>query len=149
MIKYITDSSIFSSRMQTITNPCNCIGVMGKGLALEFKIRWPGMFDDYAQLCKNKEIRIGHPYLYKLSTPWILNFPTKRTLAPSRISYIVTGLSYLKNTYRTLGITSLAVPALGCGYGGLEWEKVRPILVKYLEKWDIPVEIYRLKGVIK
>jgi len=142
MIKY----NIFSSKMQTITNPCNCVGIMGKGLVLEFKKRFPDMFRDYVLLCKNKEIIVGHPYLYKLSTPWILNFPTKNTLAPSRLWYIIDGLLYLKNMYKTWGITSIAIPALGCGYGGLEWTKIQPIMDKYLEELDIPVEIYEPRG---
>lgn len=69
---------LFNSEAQTIVNAVNCVGAMGKGIALEYKKRFPDMFADYKKKCANNEVRLGQPYLYKRpSNPWILNFPTK------------------------------------------------------------------------
>lgn len=140
--------NILDSNAHTIVNTVNCVGVMGKGIALEFKKRFPEMFDDYVQRCKSHGVRLGEPYLYKyLIGPWILNFPTKgdwRTV--SRLSDIEEGLEYLRKHYKQWGITSLAVPPLGCGHGQLEWRVVGPILYRHLSKLGIPVEIYAPHG---
>ncbi len=108
--------NIFTSEAQTLVNIVNCVGIMGKGLALEFKKLFPDMYEDYVIRCKAKEVRLGEPYLYRrLLPPWILNFPTKdHWRSVSRLSDIVAGLEYLEKHYREWEITSLAVPALGC-----------------------------------
>jgi len=139
---------IFESRMQTLVNTVNCVGIMGKGLALEFKKRFPDMYEDYVDRCSAKQVRLGEPYLYhRLLTPWILNFPTKdHWRSVSRLSDITAGLEYLKKHYREWEITSLAVPALGCSNGQLEWRVVGPTLYQYLSQLDIPVELYAPYG---
>jgi uncharacterized protein YwgA/O-acetyl-ADP-ribose deacetylase (regulator of RNase III) len=139
---------IFESKAQTLVNTVNCVGIMGKGLALQFKKRFPDMFEDYVARCKAKRVRLGEPYLYRswLSC-WILNFPTKdHWRSVSRLSDIVAGLEYLERYYREWGITSLAVPALGCQNGQLEWRIVGPTLYRYLSRLDIPVELYAPYG---
>ncbi|HPZ08876.1 MAG TPA: macro domain-containing protein [Candidatus Eremiobacteraeota bacterium] len=143
MIK-ILKGDIFDSQAQTLVNTVNCVGIMGKGLALKFKKRFPDMFQDYQTICKKEELKLGQPYLYKsLIPPWILNFPTKgHWRAVSRVEDIVKGLEYLIEHYKEWGITSLAIPPLGCGQGQLEWDTVGPILTHYLSLMDIPVEIY-------
>jgi uncharacterized protein YwgA/O-acetyl-ADP-ribose deacetylase (regulator of RNase III) len=135
---------LFDSEAQTIVNTVNCVGIMGKGIALEFKKRFPDMFEDYVQSCKIKQVRLGRPYLFKrLLPPWILNFPTKdHWRSVSRLQDIVKGLHYLQEHYKDWGITSLAVPPLGCGYGQLEWRVVGPTLYRHLKALDIPVELY-------
>lgn len=137
-------ANIFESEAQTLVNTVNCVGVMGKGIALGFKERFPDMYQDYLRRCEAGTVRLGHPYLYrKLVPPWVLNFPTKdhwRSLA--RIEDIVEGLRYLESEYRGWGITSLAVPPLGCGEGQLEWRVVGPTLYRWLGRFDIPVELY-------
>jgi len=139
---------LFASKAQTLVNTVNCVGVMGKGIALEFKKRFPDMFKDYEARCKRGEVRLGKPYLYKsLAHQWILNFPTKehwRSLA--RLEDIVRGLEYLIAHYERWQITSLAVPPLGCGQGQLEWGVVGPTLYRYLSQMDIPIEIYAPYG---
>ena len=139
---------LFASKAQTLVNTVNCVGVMGKGIALEFKKRFPDMFKDYEARCKRGEVRLGKPYLYKsLAHQWILNFPTKehwRSLA--RLEDIVRGLEYLIAHYERWQITSLAVPPLGCGQGQLEWGVVGPTLYRYLSRMDIPIEIYAPYG---
>ncbi len=139
---------IFESRAQTLVNTVNCVGVMGKGIALEFKKRFPDMYKDYVARCQRNEVKLGRPYLYKsLLTPWILNFPTKdhwRSVAS--LSNIGSGLDYLVRHYKEWGITRLAVPPLGCGHGQLEWRVVGPTLYRYLSRLDIEVELYAPYG---
>jgi len=148
MVKYIS-FSIFEAfenpNIQTIVNTINCVGVMGKGLALECKIRYPEMFEDYRKRCKRNKIKIGEPYLYKDkdSQKWILNFPTKyHWKYPSKIEYIEKGLKYFVENYKKLGIESIAFPRLGSNEGKLNWEKeVKPLIEKYLNNLE-NIEIY-------
>jgi O-acetyl-ADP-ribose deacetylase (regulator of RNase III)/uncharacterized protein YwgA len=147
MVKVIT-GDIFESKAQTLVNTVNCVGVMGKGIALEFKRRFPEMYEDYVARCKRRQVRLGEPYLFKRATlPWVLNFPTKddwRSLA--KLSDIVRGLQYLTAHYHEWGITSLAVPPLGCGQGQLEWRVVGPTLYRYLTNLDLAVDLYAPYG---
>lgn len=139
---------LFESEAQTLVNTVNCEGVMGKGIALEFKRRFPDMYADYLERCEQHEVRLGKPYLYKsLSHQWILNFPTKdRWRMVTRLDDIVHGLEYLLAHYEKWGISSLAVPPLGCGQGQLEWRVVGRTLYQYLAKMRIPVELYAPYG---
>src|SRR5262245_52928371 len=107
---------LFQSGAQTLVNTVNCVGVMGKGVALEFKRRFPDMYEDYVARCAARQVRLGEPYLFhRPAPPWILNFPTKdHWRAVSRLADIVAGLESLEEHYREWGITSLAVPPLGC-----------------------------------
>jgi O-acetyl-ADP-ribose deacetylase (regulator of RNase III)/uncharacterized protein YwgA len=143
MVKVLV-GDLFESKAQTLVNTVNCIGVMGKGIALEFKKRFPAMFEDYLVRCKRREVRLGEPYLFiREGLPWILNFPTKyhwRALA--KLEDITSGLDYLAAHYNVWGITSLAVPPLGAGLGQLEWRIIGPVLYSHLNKIDVPVELY-------
>jgi O-acetyl-ADP-ribose deacetylase (regulator of RNase III) len=143
MITYI-EKSIFQSPAQVLTNTVNCVGVMGKGLALEFKNRHPEMFDDYKLRCDRGEVRPGIPYLWEDDQVQILNFPTKRHWREnSLIEDIDAGLKYLAEHYQEMGICSLALPQLGCGNGGLSWGDVQPLIEKYLaEIPDLEVFVY-------
>src|SRR5712691_1147695 len=147
MVKVLI-GDLFASTAQTLVNTVNTVGIMGKGVALEFKKRFPEMYQDYAERCRRHEVKLGKPYLYKSPTPpWILNFPTKdHWRSVSRLSDIVAGLEYLEKHYREWEITSLAVPALGCNNGQLEWRVVGPTLYRYLSRLDIPVELYAPYG---
>jgi len=147
MVKVIM-GDMFESKAQTLVNTVNCVGIMGKGIALEFKKRFPDMFEDYVSRSEAKQVRLGRPYLFKrLLPPWILNFPTKgHWRSASRLQDIVAGLRYLQQHYREWGITSLAVPPLGCGHGQLEWRVVGPTLYRYLKELDMPVELYAPYG---
>jgi len=147
MVKVLM-GDILKSKAQTLVNTVNCVGIMGKGIALKFKEQFPDMFNDYVARCNRNEVRLGKPYLYKrLTPPWILNFPTKgHWRSVSRIEDIVKGLKYLLQHYKEWGITSLAVPPLGCGQGQLEWKIVGPTLYRYLSQLDIPVELYAPHG---
>lgn len=139
---------MFKSKAQTLVNTVNCVGVMGKGIALEFKQRFPEMHEDYLRRCAAREVRLGQPYLYSsLLPPWVLNFPTKdHWRSVSRLEDIMHGLRYLEQHCREWGIKSLAVPSLGCGHGQLEWRVVGPTLYRCLKHLDIPVELYAPYG---
>ncbi len=139
---------ILQSKAQTLINTVNCVGIMGKGIALEFKKRFPKMFEDYAARCERKEVKPGVPYLYRtLFPPQIINFPTKdHWKSVSRIADIERGLELLSSQYKEWGITSLAIPPLGCGNGQLEWKAVGPLIYRYASQMDIPVELYAPYG---
>ena len=139
---------ILQSKTQTLINTVNCVGIMGKGIAQEFKNRFPEMFDDYAERCERKEVKPGVPYLYKtLLPPQIINFPTKdHWKSVSRITDIERGMQLLLSQYKEWGITSLAIPPLGCGNGQLEWKAVGPLIYRYAGQMDIPVELYAPYG---
>jgi O-acetyl-ADP-ribose deacetylase (regulator of RNase III)/uncharacterized protein YwgA len=146
-MKILVDD-ILKSKAQTLVNTVNCVGVMGKGIALEFKKRFPEMFEDYVKKCDSKEVKLGMPYLYKtLFPPQIVNFPTKdHWKSVSRISDIDRGLQYLMSHYKEWGVTSLAIPPLGCGNGQLEWRAVGPLIHSYAKEMDVPVEMYAPYG---
>lgn len=138
---------IFDSKAQVIVNPVNCKGVMGKGLALAFKQRYPEMFPVYQEECKTGKLRIGRPRLYKASTPWILNFPTKDNWkANSKLEYLEKGLEYFVANYKKAGIQSITFPELGAQNGKLSWDEVGPLMAKYLSGLDIEVHIYIAEG---
>ncbi len=138
---------IFDSKTHVIVNTVNCEGVMGKGLALAFKQRYPAVFKIYQQDCKTRKLRIGRPTLYQESTPWILNFPTKdHWRFPSKLEYLEKGLEYVTANYKKQGIKSIAFPKLGVQNGKLSWDDVGPLMAKYLSQLDIDVYIYIAEG---
>lgn len=143
MVKVLI-GDMFASSAQTLVNTVNCVGIMGKGVALAFKEHFPDMFDDYVRRCQRGLVKLGQPYVYtRITPPWVLNFPTKdHWRSVSRLEDIVRGLEYLENHFQEWGITSLAVPPLGCGHGQLEWRVVGPTLYRYLKRLNIPVELY-------
>ncbi len=135
---------IFQSKAQTLVNTVNCVGVMGKGIALLFKQRYPDMYRDYVRRCKNNQVKPGIPYHYSdIFGNSIINFPTKdHWRSPSRVEDIVTGLDYFVVNYRDWGIKSVAFPPLGCGNGGQSWCIIGRIMYQKLSEVEIPVEIY-------
>lgn len=143
MIK-IQKGDLLLSSMQTHVNTVNCVGIMGKGIALAFKNRYPDMFRDYAARCKRGEVKLGIPYCYRLiDNRLILNFPTKNHWKEnSQLAEIEKGLQYLASHAKEWNIQSLAIPPLGCGNGNLNWVDVFPLMRKYLSQLQIPVEIY-------
>lgn len=140
----ITIGNLFEGNAKTYVNTVNCVGVMGKGIAQEFKNRYPAMYKDYANRCSAKTVLPGEPYLFSdmLGTS-IINFPTKKHWrSPSRLEDIVHGLDVFIEKYKSWGIESVAFPPLGCGNGGLDWEVVGPIMYQKLSGLDLEVEIY-------
>ncbi len=139
---------LFKSNAQTLVNTVNCVGVMGKGVALEFRKRFPDMFDDYVHRCERKLVRLGEPYIYEdKSGVRILNFPTKdHWRSASRLHDIEKGLAHVANNCEAWGIKSIAMPPLGCGNGGLEWSEVGPLIYQRLSRLPIDVEVFAPYG---
>lgn len=144
LVTYMKTGDLLLSRMKTLVNTVNCVGVMGKGIALGFKKQYPPMFADYVTRCKKKQVKLGEPYFYQVNqNRSIVNFPTKgHWQNSSKLEDVESGLQFLAANAKAWGITSMAVPPLGCGNGGLDWEDVRPLINKYLLPLKIPLEIY-------
>ena len=135
--------NIFNTKCQTIVNTVNCYGVMGAGIALECKMRFPEMFERYEELCTNKQLVPGQLYLYKSDTRWVLNFPTKNHWKfPSKIEYLEKGLEKFVETFSSKGIESIAFPLLGSSHGGIDPEISMEIMTRSLKDLQIPIEIY-------
>lgn len=158
----LVDGDLFFSRLQTLTIPVNLQRVMGSGLALHTKQKFPDVYVAYQDACRSRRITATKPYLYKregsldeeladfgadLTTPnavkWFLLFATKRKWREnSRLEDIEGGLDWVRRNFQAQGIQSIAMPALGCGLGGLDWKDVGPLMCKYLHGVGIPVAIY-------
>ena len=129
----LTSGNILEADAEAIVNTVNCVGVMGKGIALQFKQRYPANFKFYYRACKEGDMRPGRMLVFAtgmiMNPKYIINFPTKRHWkGKARIEDIKSGLAALIGEVERLGITSIAVPPLGCGNGGLDWSDVRPII---------------------
>ena len=158
----LVKGDMFFSGYHTLTVSVNTKGVMGKGLASRAKYQFPDVYVKYQDACKNKSLTLGHPVLYKREISldlqladdpamfpnpnnftWFLLFATKDDWKnPASKDGIIKGLKWLIENYKSEGIKSLAIPALGCGLGWLEWKEIGPILCQYLYKLDIPVQLY-------
>jgi O-acetyl-ADP-ribose deacetylase (regulator of RNase III) len=130
--------NVFSERVDAIVNTVNCVGVMGRGIAAQSKKLFPENFKSYKKACEKEDVKPGKMFVVPVSTidfpRYIINFPTKRHWkANSRLSDIDSGLVDLVRQIEALGIQSIAIPALGCGLGGLDWEDVRPMIIGRLE----------------
>lgn len=124
---------ILEAQAEALVNTVNTVGVMGKGVALQFKRAFPDNYKAYANACKRGEVEVGKVFVFDRNTlenpRYIINFPTKRHWrGRSKIEYIQTGLEDLVRQVRDLNIRSIALPPLGCGYGGLDWDEVRALI---------------------
>ena len=142
--------NIFEVNTEAIVNPVNCVGVMGKGLAKEFKHRYPRNFELYKVRCAAGRMHPGQMLVYhtcKIENPkLVINFPTKRHWREkSRLEDIEAGLSDLLNVIQREHIHHIAIPALGCGLGGLRWDEVRRVISSHLEPLANDVEILLFK----
>jgi len=141
MIEYF-EGTVFNVESDAIVNTVNCIGVMSAGIALEYALRYPEMFLDYENRCKNKEIKVGDVYYFKYADKIIINFPTKWHFKyPSKLEWIESGLKSFVRSYKDYGITSVAFPKLGTLNGKLSWDIVKKLMEKYLGDIDIKVYI--------
>lgn len=154
MIKYIT-GNILESDAQALVNTVNTVGVMGKGIALQFKKAYLNNFKAYEEACKRNEISIGklfitHDRNLSSGEKIIINFPTKKDWRkPSEYSYIEDGLNDLVSVLEKNQIKSIAIPPLGAGNGGLEWERVKKIIEKKLSNLNVEIFVYEPTTQIK
>jgi O-acetyl-ADP-ribose deacetylase (regulator of RNase III) len=130
MIEY-TIGDILRADADALVNTVNCVGVMGRGLALQFRETFPENFKAYEVACKRRKVQPGKMFIFEtmsMTNPkYIINFPTKRHWRDkSSLEDVDAGLIALRDEVRKRGIRSIAIPPLGCGLGGLDWEKVRP-----------------------
>jgi O-acetyl-ADP-ribose deacetylase (regulator of RNase III) len=144
--QFISDGNIFLSFAEALVNPVNCVGVMGKGLAKQFKVKFPDNFKQYKEACDNEDIMIGRMNVYwdDNERVTIFNFPTKvHWRNKSQYRWIDSGLNALRSDLMYFGIRSVAIPPLGCGLGGLEWSRVRDMIIKKLDEFnDLSVKVY-------
>jgi len=151
MFEYRT-GDILRVDAEAIVNTVNCVGIMGRGIALQFKNAYPANFQAYAEACKHEAVRPGHMFVFEtgyLTNPrFIINFPTKRHWkGKSRIEDITSGLIALRSEIQTRGIKSVAIPPLGAGLGGLDWSEVRPKIEQALSDLEnVKVFIYEPVG---
>jgi len=144
---HLVKGSIFDSEAEALVNPVNCVGVMGKGLALEFKKRFPKNFEYYRKTCfEPLGLVIGDLLLFKENEKWVVNFPTKvHWKDPSKIEYIEIGLETLLYLVKKENLKYIAIPPLGCGLGGLDWSDVKKEIYRVFEKESIEIFLYEPK----
>lgn len=141
------NGNILTSGAEAVVNTVNCQGVMGKGLALAVKQKYPSVFEAYAEDCRGRKVRVGFVRSYlTLERPQktIVNFPTKDDWRlPSCLGWIERGLVDLRRETRYHHIRSIAIPPLGCGLGGLDWKVVKPRIIEtFRGEEDLDVEIW-------
>lgn len=136
--------NIIHSDAEALVNTVNCEGVMGKGIALLFKNNFPDNYFYYRDACRKGQVRIGGMFTQQEKGKWIINFPTKTTWRlNSDYAYIKEGLISLSNTLYWLNVKTIAIPALGCGNGGLDWNIVKPMIIEMLNDHpEIKATIY-------
>lgn len=128
-----TQGNLLEADVDAVVNTVNTVGVMGKGIALMFKERFPENFQAYAAACKRGDVEVGRMFLAAASElhgpRWIINFPTKKHWrSRTQLPWVIEGLEHLRGVIQEKGIRSIAIPPLGCGNGGLEWRVVRPLI---------------------
>lgn len=147
--------NLLEAKTDALVNTVNTVGVMGKGIALQFKERFPNNFKIYASACKKGEVAVGKLLVVKEHTfhgdKLIINFPTKTEwFKESQYNYIESGLKELAKVIKNYQIKSIAIPPLGCGNGGLKWEKVKPLMDKYLsDLTDVNIIIFEPNNAVK
>ena len=143
MIKIIKNGNIFLSPSIAIVNPVNTVGVMGKGLALEFKNRFPKNFNYYQNQCLLGKFNIGNIITVRENDKIIINFPTKKHWKDkSKYEYIEQGLEKLILVVEKMNLKSIAFPKIGCGLGGLDWNIVKNMIINFQSKTNENIEIY-------
>ena len=148
MITIKKNGDLLKEDVQAYVNTVNCVGIMGKGIALQFKLKHPENYKLYKKACYRKEVRIGKMFITKINNlfgeKYIINFPTKKHWrGKSRLDYIEEGLDDLIKQIKELNIQSIVIPPLGCGFGGLNWNDVRPLIERKLSGLtDVEVILY-------
>lgn len=151
-IHYVQGNLLKQDDVDAIVNTVNCVGVMGKGIALQFKNKWPANYKEYEAACKKHLVKTGRMFVYDsgglVKPNFIINFPTKdHWRGNSKIEYIQDGLNDLIDQIKCLDIKSVAIPPLGCGNGGLDWNEVRPRIEQAFSKLpEVEVRLFEPAG---
>lgn len=151
-IKLTSGDLLRQSDVDAIVNTVNCVGVMGKGIALQFKKKWPENFKAYERACKNAEVEIGKMFVFDsgglVKPNYIINFPTKKHWrGVSKFEYITKGLADLVSVIKEHKIKTIAMPPLGCGNGGLDWDIVKPLIERAFESLpNVEVRLFEPNG---
>ena len=143
----LTRGNILEADAEALVNTVNCVGVMGKGLALQFKHAFPENFEAYAKACRKHKVRLGRMFIVPtgrmVNPKYIVNFPTKQHWRdPSRMAWVVDGLQDLRSFMVSNAVPSIALPALGAGLGGLPWAVVRGHIEAALGDLQVDVRVY-------
>lgn len=149
MIVYV-EGNLFDSPARVLVNAVNTMGVMGRGVAKQFRDIYPDMYEAYRRACARKELPVGGLMMHRTPNKTILNFPTKRHWRyPSKVEYIEAGLRTFVECYEQLGLSSVAFPQLGCGTGGLDWKsEVHPLMESYLKDLPIITFVYIYRPIV-
>ncbi|MBL7913989.1 MAG: macro domain-containing protein [Bacteroidia bacterium] len=152
-MKFIS-GNLFESNAEALVNTVNTVGVMGKGVALQFKERFPANYISYASACKKEEVKIGKMFITPtdsmMNPKWIINFPTKKHwMHKSSFWFIESGLDDLVTQIEKLNIQSIAIPPLGAGQGGLNWEKVKELIQMKLGHLNIEISVFEPVNLVK
>ncbi len=148
MIEIKKSGNLLEEHVEAYINTVNCVGIMGKGIALQFKQAYPDNYNAYKNACNKNEVQIGKMFVFELNSlmekKYIINFPTKKHWKEkSEIDYIEKGLDDLVSVIDKYKIKSIAIPPLGCGYGGLDWKSVKPIILSKLDRIkSIKIELF-------
>lgn len=151
---HVRKDDILKTDAEALVNTVNCVGVMGRGVALQFKKAYPNNFKAYERACKNNEVKVGQMFVYEtgqLTPRYIINFPTKQHWkGKSKIEFIQSGMKSLVQEIKKHNIRSIAIPPLGCGLGGLDWKQVKPVIEKALADIpDVQVHIFEPNNILK
>ena len=147
MVRFVR-GNLFDSQASALVNTVNCVGIMGKGIAYEFRRAYPAYHDDYVLRCRRHEVQLGHVYSYRERNKTIVTFPTKQHWkSKSRLEDVEAGLAALRSLVQSEHLTAVAVPPVGCGNGGLAWSDVKPLVERHLGDLDgVDFEVYEPAG---
>lgn len=151
MIQYV-NGNLLQANVEALINTVNCVGIMGKGIALQFKQAFPENFDAYAKACQQQQVQVSSMFVFNtgamLNPRFIINFPTKKHWrGKSELIFIEQGLIDLKKVIQDYQIKSIAIPPLGCGNGGLDWEIVKSLIEHSLsDLTDVEIYVYAPTG---
>lgn len=147
-IRYVSgDLFVNECNAQELAHGCNCKGAMGAGIAKSFQESYPDMYQEYRRLCKSRprQFNLGDSFLWRDNEkPWVFNLGTQEDYCCHRATYasIEKSLETMKHQADKEGISSIAMPRIGAGYGGLSWDRVRPIVERIFNNWSGMLYVY-------
>jgi O-acetyl-ADP-ribose deacetylase (regulator of RNase III) len=140
-VRFVT-GDLFLSKAQTLAHGVNTRDKMGRGIAVEFKLRFPGMYEEYRRRCRTGELLPGGVYLEKSQIPWVLNLASQATMGGAELKDVQSCFEWISANYASEGIVGIAMPRIAAGLGGLPWGEVKDLIVQILRPLPIPVYVY-------